>query len=163
MSKVVGRFGAPSALDQGIFGETSNLLHNTTIIFTYITCAKLTTMVKYLIHGLYDRRINMKIALFLFMSGGQGHWDVAQTFPRLLPHVPWVQTLCLVNLWDIPRSLHCRERPLPWHAGTSHFFSFLWWRHTQEIFRENLSVISLQITSNFTKLSIKLISAVDLE
>ncbi len=117
-------------------------------------------MVKYLIHGLYDRRISMKIALFLFISGDQGHWGVAQTFPRLLPHVPWVQTLCLVNLWDIPRSLHCWERPLPWHAGTSYFFSFLWWRHTQEIFRENLSVIFLQMTSNFTKLSIKLISAV---
>ncbi len=64
-------------------------------------------MVKYLIHGLYDRRISMKIALYLFMSGGQGHWGVAQTFPRLLPHVPWVQTLSLVNLWDIPRSIHC--------------------------------------------------------
>ncbi len=42
-------------------------------------------MVKYLIHGLYDRRVGMKIALFLFMSGGQGHWGVAQTFPRLPP------------------------------------------------------------------------------
>ena len=67
----------------------------------------ITTMVKYLIHGLYDRRISMKIALFLLTFGGQGHRGVAQTFPRLLPHVPWVQTLCLVNVWDIPRSLHC--------------------------------------------------------
>ncbi len=31
-----------------------------------------TTMVKYLIHGLYDRRISMKIALFLLIIGGQG-------------------------------------------------------------------------------------------
>ena len=56
-----------------------------------------TTMVKYLIHGLYDRRISMKIALFLLTFWGQGHRGVAQTNPMVAPHVPWGQTPCLVN------------------------------------------------------------------
>ncbi len=38
-----------------------------------MTLCFLSTMVKYLIHGLYDRRISMKIALFLLTFRGSGH------------------------------------------------------------------------------------------
>ncbi len=47
------------------------------------------TMVKYLIHGLYDKRISMKISLFLLTNGGQGHRGLAKTFPQFLPTCPW--------------------------------------------------------------------------
>ncbi len=80
----------------------------------------ITTMVKYLLHSLYDRRISMKIASFLLTFWGQGHRGVAQTSHGCSPRALGADALsgeCLgypkvMSLLRAPSPMTCRDQSL---------------------------------------------------